>query len=166
CAESHRASPLGRADPVPALWRNLARSAGAEHPGADADHRRPRQGGLRPRWRPACADRGRPSRSGRSGPHVPVNCYRSRTGIGTNPTLHRLFSPQSGGRQCERLTNNDAEDSRPDWSADGTRIAFVSMRDGNYEIYVMNSDGTGQTRVTRSAGDAIQPDWRPVAITR
>jgi TolB protein len=42
-----------------------------------------------------------------------------------------------------------------------TKIAFVSDRDGNLEIYVMNPDGTGQTRLTNnSAVDAI-PAWSP-----
>ena len=31
----------------------------------------------------------------------------------------------------------------PAWSADGQRIAFVSNRDGNFEIYVTNADGHG-----------------------
>ena len=33
----------------------------------------------------------------------------------------------------------------------GGRIAFTSDRDGNYEIYTMNADGTGQTRLTNNA---------------
>src|ERR1044072_7519484 len=31
-----------------------------------------------------------------------------------------------------------------------SRIAFDSTRDGNYEIYVMNADGTSQTRLTNN----------------
>ena len=31
------------------------------------------------------------------------------------------------------------------------KIAFESNRDGNYEIYVMNSDGTAPTRLTNNA---------------
>ena len=41
------------------------------------------------------------------------------------------------------------------------KIAFFSGRDGNYEIYVMNADGTGQTRLTDNpAGDATGA-WSP-----
>jgi TolB protein len=47
--------------------------------------------------------------------------------------------------------------SDPAFSADGSRIAFVSQRDGNAEIYVMNADGTGATRVTNDP----QADGRP-----
>ena len=31
-------------------------------------------------------------------------------------------------------------------------IAFDSLRDGNGEIYVMNADGSGQTRLTNKPG--------------
>jgi hypothetical protein len=34
------------------------------------------------------------------------------------------------------------------------RIAFDPFRDGNFEIYMMNADGAGQTRLTNNpAGD-------------
>ena len=37
------------------------------------------------------------------------------------------------------LTNyNRGNDMGPDWSPDGTRIAFASNRDGDIEIYVMD----------------------------
>jgi len=44
---------------------------------------------------------------------------------------------------------------------DRSRIAFESSRDGNFEIYVMNSDGTNQTRLTESPGDDGEPRWSP-----
>ena len=50
-----------------------------------------------------------------------------------------------------------ASASDPAFSPDGSRIAFVSQRDGNAEIYVMNADGTGTTRVSNDP----QPDGRP-----
>jgi TolB protein len=34
------------------------------------------------------------------------------------------------------------------WSPDGRKITFVSDRDGTYEVYVMNADGSGQRRLT------------------
>ena len=43
----------------------------------------------------------------------------------------------------------------------GGRIVFTSERDGNPEIYVMNADGTSQTRLTNSSGYDYQPAWSP-----
>ena len=40
-------------------------------------------------------------------------------------------------------------------------IAFQSNRDGNVEIYVMNADGSGLTRLTNSPGADAAPDWSP-----
>ncbi len=50
----------------------------------------------------------------------------------------------------------------PAWSPDGTRIAFASNRDGNFEIYVMNADGSGQTRLTDDPAQDTHPAWSPV----
>ena len=43
------------------------------------------------------------------------------------------------------------------------RIAFVSERDGNPEIYVMNADGSGQTRLTENPAADWGPAWSPDA---
>ena len=49
----------------------------------------------------------------------------------------------SGGR-LQRLTFNVAQDnSMPIWSRDGKRIAFGSLREGKWGIYIKASDGTG-----------------------
>jgi TolB protein len=59
------------------------------------------------------------------------------------------------------LTDNPAFDRSPVWSPDGTRIAFVSDRDANMEIYVMNADGSDQTNLTRNSAHDTSPDWQP-----
>ena len=41
------------------------------------------------------------------------------------------------------------------------RIAFMSDRDGNYEIYVMNADGENQQRLTNNRHDDRNPSWSP-----
>jgi len=52
-------------------------------------------------------------------------------------------------------------DSRPRYSPDGTKIVFQSNRDGQPEIYIMNSDGSGQTRLTNNPAWDTAPSWSP-----
>ena len=50
------------------------------------------------------------------------------------------------------------------WSPDGSKIAFGSIFEGgffNEEIYIMNADGTGITRLTNGSGDDVNPAWSP-----
>ena len=42
-----------------------------------------------------------------------------------------------------------------------SKIVFSSDRDGNSEIYVMNPDGTNQTRLTNNNTEEAQPSWSP-----
>ena len=53
------------------------------------------------------------------------------------------------------------EGQSPSWSPDGTRIAFYSKRDGNAEIYVIEADGTGVTRLSDNSADDWYPSWSP-----
>ena len=41
------------------------------------------------------------------------------------------------------------------------QIAFVSERDGNWEIYVMDTDGKNQRRLTNNDRDDYSPSWSP-----
>ena len=43
-------------------------------------------------------------------------------------------------------------------------IAFESERDGNREIYVMNPDGSDQTRLTNNTSYDGFPAWRPGVV--
>ena len=66
-----------------------------------------------------------------------------------------------GGNQ-ENLTNHPAYDGQPDWSPDGTKIAFVSTRDGGgSQIHVMDDDGKNVIRLTEGQGTKGDPDWSP-----
>lgn len=52
-------------------------------------------------------------------------------------------------KTINRLTNNTLQDIRPSWSADGSKIVFErGNKKDNQQIYIMNSDGTGQQQLT------------------
>jgi len=73
-----------------------------------------------------------------------------------------IFAMRPDGSHVENITNNPSGwDSVPAWSPDGTKIAFASNRDGNIEIYVMNSDGSDQTRLTEHLQEDNWPSWSP-----
>ena len=65
------------------------------------------------------------------------------------------------GTQVRQLTDNDAWEAFPTWSPDGTRIAFVSGRDGHPEVFVMNADGTQVRQPTDNDGVDGRPAWSP-----
>ena len=60
----------------------------------------------------------------------------------------------------------DASD--PDWSPDGTKIAFVRnpfRLPGNTGLFVMNADGTSQTRITAGGPPTFSPDGKKIAFS-
>ena len=67
-----------------------------------------------------------------------------------------------GSGALTRLTTEPNDGMYPSWSPDGSRIAFMSARNGPTEIFTMNADGSGQTRlVSMPTGSAIDPRWSP-----
>ncbi len=63
---------------------------------------------------------------------------------------------------ARRMTNNIDDDWNPVWSPDSTQIAFISGRDFNREIYIMNADGTEQQNITNTlAVEEQHPAWTP-----
>jgi len=60
-----------------------------------------------------------------------------------------------------RLTRDNAADERPTWSPDGRSITFVSDRDGNPEIYVMDADGTNPVNLTNHPDNDRYAVWSP-----
>src|SRR6266566_317035 len=69
-----------------------------------------------------------------------------------NPDAYGYFIP---------LTRGKAFDANPEWSPDGTKIAFLSDRSGNNDIWVMNADGSGLTQLTTDPHIDWDPAWSP-----
>lgn len=61
----------------------------------------------------------------------------------------------------DRLTANMGSCHSPAISLQSDLILFVSNRDGNDEIYVMNSDGSGVQRLTHNEVRDAAPAWLP-----
>ena len=41
------------------------------------------------------------------------------------------------------------------------KIVFFSDRDGNYEIYAVDADGSNVVRLTNESSDDLEPVWSP-----
>lgn len=70
-------------------------------------------------------------------------------GIGQGIASGKLAADDS---EVRRLTTNNAEDEQPAWSPDGEKIAFASERNDNYEIFVMDADGSEVRQLTTYQG--------------
>ena len=57
-----------------------------------------------------------------------------------------------------QLTTNPAIDEDACWSPDGIKIVFQSDRNGFYQLFTMNPDGSNQTVIPNSQGD-YWPSW-------
>ena len=64
-------------------------------------------------------------------------------------------------RATRVLPDQQGSNWAPQWSPDGSRLAFLSDRSGTVELYVMKADGTEVREV--SAGEVMDqhPVWRP-----
>ncbi|MCG3208281.1 MAG: Protein TolB [Anaerolineae bacterium] len=68
---------------------------------------------------------------------------------GQTTTGNNVYINQEGFRTMERaqggsMPNLNWNNAAPVWSPDGSQIAFVTDRSGQWEIWIMNADGTNQ----------------------
>jgi len=92
-----------------------------------------------------------------------------------NDPNYNIYIMNADGSGVSRLTDYRGQDVGAAWSPDGKKIVFTSTRDneilpGNLaplpDIWVMNPDGSGQTRLTRSGGEnaAFSPDGKYIVF--
>jgi TolB protein len=69
-----------------------------------------------------------------------------------------------GNRTPIRLTNDPADDRDPAWSPDGSKLAFASRREGNWDIYILDIGTMQTTRVTYGLEFQGAPTWSPDGV--
>ena len=84
---------------------------------------------------------------------------------------YEIYVMNADGSGQTRLTTNPAYDMAPAWSPDGMRIAYDTQRDHTppkevgigpeFEIHVMNADGSGDVQMTNNAQEDRFPAWAP-----
>jgi Tol biopolymer transport system component len=72
-----------------------------------------------------------------------------------------LYTLRSEGGELRQLTNDPFRDRGPQWSPDGSVIAFYSNRSGTYQMWTINPDGSGLRQLTDLADGAWYAYWSP-----
>jgi len=70
-----------------------------------------------------------------------------------------IFTVNVDGQNLRRLTDNSYWDLYPAWSPDGARIAFLSKRGNDLDIYMMNAGGSDQRLFYDSGSHDADVDW-------
>ncbi len=65
------------------------------------------------------------------------------------------------GGAARAVTDEYGDVRQPDWSPDGSRIAFQSYRDGVWRIWTVQPDGADLKAVTSGPFDDREPHWSP-----
>lgn len=70
---------------------------------------------------------------------------------------------RADGTEVTSLTTAEAgyDYAYPQWSPDEQHIAVLTGTDGDYAIWVMNSDGSDARQVTTVPGFRVSPRWSP-----
>lgn len=64
-------------------------------------------------------------------------------------------------KQITQLTNAFMRDENARFSSDGRKILFESGRESKIQVYLMNSDGTSQKKVSKYVNGSAFPQWSP-----
>lgn len=77
-------------------------------------------------------------------------------------TRFNIYTVNADGTDLRDLTLSTSLYSLPSWSPDGSKIAFASFCYGNWEIYIINADGSNLVRITDTPEeDEMEPIWSP-----
>ncbi|MGM0370650.1 MAG: biopolymer transporter Tol [Bacillota bacterium] len=70
-----------------------------------------------------------------------------------------IYQTDVYGEQINNLTDNQANDWAPNWSAKEERLLFLSDRDGPTNIYAMDADGSNLEQITSTKTNKESPVW-------
>ena len=74
--------------------------------------------------------------------------------------LGDLYTMPIGGGLATRISSGQAFDMQPRYSPDGSSIAFISDRDGNFNVWLMEPDGSNPRQVSEEADREVNsPAW-------
>lgn len=80
-------------------------------------------------------------------------------------TQHRktanLYLKSVGGSTLTQLTDDPGDEVMPAFSPDGKRLCFASNRAGNWDIYVIPSNGGKPVQLTDDPAHELHPSWSP-----
>src|SRR5690606_25825683 len=84
------------------------------------------------------------------------------------PLAGQIYIIDTSGSNLRQLTTGDGPNFAPNWSHDGSALTYASDRPGSVsDIYRINLDGSGETRLTygveSDSGATWQPDENPIA---
>ncbi|MEE9176476.1 MAG: hypothetical protein V3U19_09925 [Thermodesulfobacteriota bacterium] len=80
--------------------------------------------------------------------------------VGKGDETIDIWIMKAGGGGKRQLTTDPADDRYPKWSPDGDKIVFASNRGGNWDIYTINSDGSGELEQLTNEGNNYVPSWQ------
>jgi dipeptidyl aminopeptidase/acylaminoacyl peptidase len=90
--------------------------------------------------------------------------------IPQNKSNSELFIMKSDGSEKRRLTVTNISESNPHWINKGKKIAFLGSETGSSQIWSMNPDGGGMTKLSDVDGDIegfkISPDETKVLFIK
>lgn len=74
---------------------------------------------------------------------------------------YRIDAIASSGSGRRTLVQEGSYNGAPSYSPDGSKLLFHSNRDGNFEVYVANSDGSAQTNLSNHPANDAPAVWFP-----
>lgn len=73
-----------------------------------------------------------------------------------------IYAKPIAGTSVTQKTNGPSSDIQPAFSPDGKKIAFASDRNGNWDIFIINTENPNTIwQVTSSDADELHPSWSP-----